>query len=319
MAGGRKRLLGASSCCTEWTRPSSRFCARSCGVGRWSSFSPRCRQRSASRPAAPRIIDADRARAHGAAAAAAGRESICPAQQEQCRRRRGDLRGDEPAADALRAGQDGRAAGGADAGRVRDGLVRRRTRLANAIRGHAAEFGLVAAKGHVRIEPLLERIAEDETVPELARALFAELGEDYRRLSEELGRIQARLMAWHRQNELSRRLAEIPSVGPIGASLLVMKVPDPGAFRSGRDFAAWIGLTPKDHSTAGKTRLSHHAGRRRAVAQRPGGRRHRRTAAGAGAASRRAPRRVVSAGAYKPCGGRIAQRVIVFTPIVGTR
>jgi transposase len=138
---------------------------------------------------------------------------------------------------------------------VRDQLVRRRTRLANAIRGHAAEFGLVAAKGHARIAPLLERIAEDESVPLLARELFAELGEDYRRLSEELGRIEARLMAWHRQNELSRRLAEIPSVGPIGASLMVMKVPDPRAFRSGRDFAAWIGLTPKDHSTAGKTRL----------------------------------------------------------------
>ena len=62
-------------------------------------------------------------------------------------------------------------------------------------------------------------------------------------------------MAWHRDNELSRRLAEIPGIGPIGATLLVMKMPDPGAFRSGRDFAAWIGLTPKDHSTAGKTRL----------------------------------------------------------------
>jgi transposase len=62
-------------------------------------------------------------------------------------------------------------------------------------------------------------------------------------------------MAWHRQNELSRRLAEIPAIGPVGASLLAMKVSNPAAFRSGRDFAAWIGLTPKDHSTAGKTRL----------------------------------------------------------------
>ena len=62
-------------------------------------------------------------------------------------------------------------------------------------------------------------------------------------------------MAWYRDNECSRRLARIPGVGPIGASLLVMKTPDPAAFRSGRQFAAWIGLTPKDHSTAGKTRL----------------------------------------------------------------
>ena len=138
---------------------------------------------------------------------------------------------------------------------VRDGLVRRRTQLANTIRGHAAEFGLVAAKGHDKIEPLLARIAGEVGVPELARALFAGLGEDYARVTQELGRIGAELGAWHRQNETSRRLAEIPSVGPIGASLLVMKVPDPSAFRSGRDFAAWIGLTPKDHSTAGRTRL----------------------------------------------------------------
>lgn len=138
---------------------------------------------------------------------------------------------------------------------VRDQLARRRTQLSNSIRGYAAEFGPVAAKGHDKIEPLLARLAADEAVPELARELFAELGEDYARLTLKLREIDARLMAWHRQNELSRRLAEIPAVGPIGASLLAMKVPDPKAFRSGRDFAAWIGLTPKDHSTAGKTRL----------------------------------------------------------------
>jgi transposase len=138
---------------------------------------------------------------------------------------------------------------------VRDQLVRRRTQLSNSIRGYAAEFGLVAAKGHDKIEPLLARIAADATVPALARELFAELGEDYGQLTNRLHKIDARLMAWHRQNEVSRRLARIPAIGPIGASLLAMKVPDPGAFRSGRDFAAWIGLTPKDHSTAGKTRL----------------------------------------------------------------
>jgi transposase len=138
---------------------------------------------------------------------------------------------------------------------VRDQLVRRRTQVGNAIRGHAAEFGHVAAKGHAKIAPLLQRIAADESVPELARTLFAGLGEDFARLDLELARLDARLVAWHRQNATSRRLAEIPSVGRIGAALLAMKVPDPGAFRSGRDFAAWIGLTPKDHSTAGRKRL----------------------------------------------------------------
>jgi len=138
---------------------------------------------------------------------------------------------------------------------VRDQLVRRRTQLSNSIRGYAAEFGLVAAKGLDKIEPLLARIAADETLPGLARELFSELGDDYGRLTRKLREIDARLMAWHRQNEVSRRLAEIPAIGPIGASLVAMKVADPRAFRTGRDFAAWIGLTPKDHSTAGKQRL----------------------------------------------------------------
>jgi transposase len=138
---------------------------------------------------------------------------------------------------------------------LRDQLVRRRTQLSNAIRGYAAEFGLIAARGLDKIEPLLVRIAADEALPALARELFAEQAEDYAGLTCKLRRIDARLLAWHRQNELSCRLAEAPAIGPVGASLLAMKVPDPQAFRSGRDFAAWLGLTPKDHSTAGKLRL----------------------------------------------------------------
>jgi len=138
---------------------------------------------------------------------------------------------------------------------VRDRLVRRRTRLTNAIRGHAAEFGLIAAKGVDKIAPLLARVQAEETLPALARQLFAMLGEDYARLDEQLAQIEARLMAWHRENETSRRLAQIPGIGPVGAAMLAMKAPDPAAFPSGRHFAAWLGLTPRDHSTAGKTRL----------------------------------------------------------------
>jgi transposase len=138
---------------------------------------------------------------------------------------------------------------------LRDQLTGRRTQLSNTIRGYAAEFGLVAAKGHDKIEPLLARIAADESLPALARELFAALGGQYAQVTGELRSLHGKLMAWHRANELSRRLAEIPSVGPIGAALMTMKVPDPHAFRSGRDFAAWLGLTPKDHSTAGKLRL----------------------------------------------------------------
>ena len=138
---------------------------------------------------------------------------------------------------------------------VRDQLIARRTQVSNAIRGYAAEFGLVAAKGLDKIEPLLLRIAADTVGPALARALFAELSEDYIQLKIRLRRIEAELTAWHRRNELSLRLAKIPSIGPIGGILLVMKAPDPHAFRCGRDFAAWLGLTPTDHSTAGKQRL----------------------------------------------------------------
>src|SRR5204863_399421 len=97
--------------------------------------------------------------------------------------------------------------------------------------------------------------ADDDGLPELAKELFATLAADYAELGIRLYRVEARLRAWQRQDEMSRRLMEVPGVGPIAAALLVMKVPNPGAFRSGRDFAAWLGLTPKDHSTAGKQRL----------------------------------------------------------------
>lgn len=138
---------------------------------------------------------------------------------------------------------------------VRDRLVRARTGLGNEIRGYAAEFGLIAPKGLDKLEPLLARIAEDASVPELARDLFASLGAEYLRLQAEIATLDGRLKAWARGEPTSERLAKIPSVGPIGAALLTLKTPDPQGFRSARDFAAWLGLTPKDHSTAGKTRL----------------------------------------------------------------
>src|SRR5712691_5397595 len=138
---------------------------------------------------------------------------------------------------------------------IREQLIARRTQLSNAIRGYAAEFGLITAKGLDKIEPLLARIAQHESLPALAREMFTLQGRDYARLQVELKAVEARLMAWHRANADSRRLAKIPGVGPIGATALVMKAPDPRAFPSGRQFAAWIGLTPKDHSTAGKTRI----------------------------------------------------------------
>ena len=138
---------------------------------------------------------------------------------------------------------------------MRRRLIHNRTQLTNAIRGFAMEFGLTTGTGTCRIEPLLERIAADEALPELARELFALHAREYAQLRMEIEKIDDRLMAWHRESECSQRLAQIPGIGPIGASLLMLKTPDPRLFKSGRDFAAWIGLTPRDHSTAGKVRL----------------------------------------------------------------
>src|SRR5262252_8550671 len=138
---------------------------------------------------------------------------------------------------------------------VRDQLVARRTQLSNMIRSYAAEFGVAAAKGLDKIEPLLARLAGAPDVPAQAKALFALLGEEFAAVKPKLRKLEAELLAWHRHNELSRRLAEVSTIGPIGATLLTMKVTNPHAFRCARDFAAWIGLTPKDHSTAGKQRL----------------------------------------------------------------
>jgi transposase len=121
---------------------------------------------------------------------------------------------------------------------VRDRLIRNRTQLANAIRGYAAEFGLTAAKGMAHLVPLLERIEADESLPALARELFALQAKEFVQLQARIEDVDTKLTAWHRADECSRRLAKIPSVGPIGATLLRMKTPDPTQFKSGRQFAA---------------------------------------------------------------------------------
>ena len=137
---------------------------------------------------------------------------------------------------------------------VREGLLKRRTQVSNTIRGHAAEFGLVAPRGLAHLEPLLARIEEDDALPLLARELFTMLAGQYRHVSAQIREIDARLLEHHRASQQSRRLETIPSIGPVIAAALTAKVADPTRFRSGRDFAAWLGLTPKDHSTAGKAR-----------------------------------------------------------------
>jgi transposase len=123
----------------------------------------------------------------------------------------------------------------------------------NAVRGHAAEFGIIAAKGIAQVEPLLRKIAESD-MPQAAKETLAQLGRVVTQLDAQLAEIGQRLAAQHKTNPVSQRLAAIPGVGPLTALTVAMKV-DAGQFESARHFAAWLGLTPTDHSTAGKTRL----------------------------------------------------------------
>jgi transposase len=137
---------------------------------------------------------------------------------------------------------------------VRDLLVKQRTMLINALRGHAAEFGVTAPKGPQQVAELLRRVAAEESVPALAREMLGMLAGQLEVLNAKLKAIAVRLMAWHREEQTSRCLATIPGIGPIGGVSFALKVPDPKAFRSGRHFAAWIGITPRENSTAGKHR-----------------------------------------------------------------
>lgn len=138
---------------------------------------------------------------------------------------------------------------------TRDLLLKQKTMLINAIRGHAAEFGVTGAKGTDSIAALQQLIATTEAVPELAREVLAQLFEQLKSLDQKARELEKQLKAWHRSHEESRRLATIPGFGPIIATAMTMKVPDPRVFQSARHFAAWFGLTPKDHSTAGRQRL----------------------------------------------------------------
>ena len=137
---------------------------------------------------------------------------------------------------------------------VRELLVRQRTQLVNALRGHAAEFGLVARLGNQGVAQLLAEAAGDDALPAPAKEALALLGQEIDRLEARLAQVDAKLMAQHKATPESRALAEVPGVGPIGALSLVLRV-DFTQFRSARHFASWLGLTPREHSTGGKTRL----------------------------------------------------------------
>jgi transposase len=141
--------------------------------------------------------------------------------------------------------------------RARHLLIRQQTSVINALRAHLAEFGIVAPVGRRGVEELLGIVADasDERLPEVARTCLAALGAQLQMVKAQILNLDRMIVAWHRSNKMSKRLDELPGVGPALATALVASVADQRAFRSGRDFSAWVGLVPKQSSSGGKQKL----------------------------------------------------------------
>ena len=141
--------------------------------------------------------------------------------------------------------------------RGRERLVRQRTMLVNALRGHLAEFGVIAPQGLRNVGRLIAiiRDEEDARLPGLARQVLQVLAVQIEQLEAAIAALEKQLMGWHKSNPVSQRLATIPGIGPIIATAIAAMVAEPSGFRSGREFAAWLGLVPRQNSTGGKNRL----------------------------------------------------------------
>lgn len=141
--------------------------------------------------------------------------------------------------------------------RSRDLLIRQRTMLLNAVRGHLAEFGLIAAQGPRSLWKLIEEVRCDahENLPALARTILLGMADQIVALNGQIGALERELADWLKRDEPSRRLMTIPGIGYISATAIAATVADASAFSSGRQFAAWVGLTPRQNSSGGRTRL----------------------------------------------------------------
>ena len=141
--------------------------------------------------------------------------------------------------------------------RTRNLLVKQRTQLVNMIRGLLAEFGIEMARGLHHALALAKQLTDGRAadVPALAQRVIASLAQQIGAVQEQLAVLERELVAWHRSNELSRRLATIPGIGVIAATALAASVSEPERFRSGRQFAASLGLTPLQNSSGGKERM----------------------------------------------------------------
>ncbi|CCW19630.1 Mobile element protein [Sphingobium indicum BiD32] len=140
--------------------------------------------------------------------------------------------------------------------KTRDLLVRQRTMLINALRAHLGEYGIVKAQGPAGVNSLLALVQEaQDAVPVHAQSALRSIVAQFHALVREIGHLEKQILDWHRHDEVSQRLATVPGIGPITASAIAATVPDASIFRSGRQFAAWLGLTPRPHSSGGKERL----------------------------------------------------------------
>ena len=137
--------------------------------------------------------------------------------------------------------------------KTRELLIKQRTMSVNALRGHLAEFGVIAAKGISHVEELVERAAAD--LPAMVQATLGVLLAQLRSLDAAIDELERAIVADHRRDPVSRLAASVPGVGALAASAILASAPDPQAFKSGRDFAAWLGVTPKQNSTGGKEKL----------------------------------------------------------------
>jgi len=139
--------------------------------------------------------------------------------------------------------------------KMRELLVKQRTMSVNALRSHLSEFGIIAAKGIGRVDELLELAESDATLPNAARAGVKVLSQALEGLDKAIDDLEDEITSAHAQNEMTRLLYKVPGIGKIISSVIAASVPDPSVFKSGRDFAAWLGLTPRQNSSGGKQTL----------------------------------------------------------------
>ena len=142
--------------------------------------------------------------------------------------------------------------------RTRDLVVRQRTQLINAIRGHLAEYGWVAPRGTAHMAMLADLLEDEEmtsTLPVAARPMFTLMVDMLAELDKQISVLDREIARRAKEDEAARRLMTIPGIGPVAATAIIALAPPIETFRKGRDFAAWLGLAPRQHSTGGKQRL----------------------------------------------------------------